>query len=102
MAQRRGVVLNTQLAAAIQDIATTAMRSIVDMAKSPAARAGAPADGKSDYVTDAKEFDALLQPQEGVLPRRGTLLGGNSEERYIKGKPVHDASGKFRRSDAKG
>jgi hypothetical protein len=57
---------------------------------------------KEDYVTDEKEFDDLLRRQEGVLPRRGTLLGPESEDRYKKGIPIHDATGKFRRSDAKG
>jgi hypothetical protein len=92
--------LNQQLAAAIQEIATGAIHAIVDVARSPAARS---APGKSeDDVTDAKGLDELLRPQEGVLSRRGTVLGTESAERYAKGKPVHDASGKFRRSDAKG
>lgn len=96
----RSISVNQQLAAAISEIATGAISAIVDISKSPAARQGG--TDKSDYVVDKRNFDEVLRSQEGVLPRRATLLGGNSEERYIKGKPVHDASGKFRRGDAKG
>jgi hypothetical protein len=55
-----------------------------------------------EYLATASEFDAMLRSREGVLPRRATYLAGASKERYQKGTPVHDASGKFRRSDAKG
>jgi hypothetical protein len=82
--------LNQAIAAKIERIATAAIRAIGECGKG------------DDYKTDAKGFEDTLRPQEGVLPRRATLLGPESEDRYRKGKPVHDASGKFRRSDAKG
>ena len=83
--------LNQSIAAKIERIATTAIKAI----------AGTDTQKKDDVV-DARGLDNLLRSQEGVLPRRGTLLGQEDKDRYAKGKPIHDASGKFRRSDVKG
>lgn len=90
--QRRGLVANQSIASKIERIATTAIRSIEAVSN----------HCKEDDVTDAAGLDDTLRRQEGVLPRRATLLGPESEGRYKKGIPIHDASGKFRRSDAKG
>jgi len=86
----REISLNQSIAAKIERIATTAIRTIAECANG------------EDRVTDSKGLAEKLRPQEGVFDRRATLLGPQSEERYRKGKPVHDASGKFRPSDAKG
>ena len=96
---RGNTTLNQQLAAAIQEIACGAIHAIVDVAKAPAAKTSSP--DRSDEMGEAA-MERALRSQEGVFPRRATVLGREDQDRYVKGKPVHDASGKFRRSDAKG
>jgi hypothetical protein len=89
---RRGLATNQRIADAISKIATTAIKSIEAVSKG----------GGEDMVTDGKGFDKILRPQEGVFPRQATLLGPQSEERYVKGKPIRDGQGRYRPSDAKG
>jgi hypothetical protein len=91
MSQRRGMVLNQSIAAKIERISTAAIKALRDIGQE-----------RPDYVTDARGLDDVLRKQEGVLPRRATLLGPESEDRYKAGPLVHDGKGRFRRGDAKG
>lgn len=82
--------LNQTLADRIERIATTAINRIAECRT------------QGDDVTTSQGLAQKLLAQEGVFSRRATYLGPQSEDRYKKGPAIHDASGKFRRSDAKG
>jgi hypothetical protein len=95
--------LNNELAEAIERVATAAFEAL-SKCNAPTRRSGtgAPAGDTRDKVTDEKGFEDTLLKQEGALDRRATLLGPESENRYVKGPLAHDAKGRFRRGDAKG
>lgn len=93
----RGISLNQEIASKIEAIATTAIHALTECKGKEVT-----AKNTEEDVTDAQGLDDTLRKQEGALSRRATVLGPESLTRYKKGVPVHDASGKFRRSDAKG